>query len=59
MNRHQFEPVQCRRIAAALAIALLFVHGPAWAGENKSAITACGASIAACGCTITKSGPTR
>jgi hypothetical protein len=54
MNRHQLEP--CRRIAAALATALLLVHGAARAEEGKSAITACDASISACGCTITKSG---
>ena len=51
MDRRQLEPAQCRRIAAALAIALLLFHGAA-----SAATTACSTSIAACGCTITKSG---
>jgi len=57
MNHHRFEPRQCLRIAAALAIALLLIHGAARADEDlSSTTTACGTSIAACGCTITKSG---
>ncbi len=57
MNRHQLEPRQWLRIAAALAIAVLLVHGAARAEDEASAATtACGTSIAACGCTITKSG---
>lgn len=52
MNDHQIEPLLCRWVAVALAIAaLLLVHGAA-----SAATTACGTSIAACGCTITKSG---
>ena len=54
MNRHQLE--RCRRIAAALAIALLLLHGAARAEQGNAAITACGASISTCGCTITKPG---
>jgi hypothetical protein len=56
MNHHQLDPRQCLRIAAALAIALLLIHSAARAQEDDSATTACGKSIAACGCTITKSG---
>ena len=57
MNRHQFKPRHCQRIAAALAIALLLFHGAAGAAEEASAVTtACATSISACGCTITKSG---
>jgi hypothetical protein len=51
MNHHRLEPRQSLRIAAALAFALLFFHGAA-----SAATTACATSIAACGCTITKSG---
>jgi hypothetical protein len=57
MNRHELEPRQWLRIAAALVIALLLVHGAARAEDKASAATtACSTSIAACGCTITKSG---
>ena len=51
MNHHRLEPRPWLRIAAALAIALLFFQGAAGAGT-----TACSTSIAACGCTITKAG---
>lgn len=52
MNRHHFASRQYLRIAAALALALMLVHGAAWAGSTAS----CGTSIAACGCTITTPG---
>ncbi|HEY9158464.1 right-handed parallel beta-helix repeat-containing protein [Candidatus Binatus sp.] len=58
MNRHQLQPRQWIRSAAALAVALLLFHGAARAQEEKASAstTACGASIAVCGCTITKAG---
>jgi hypothetical protein len=57
MNHHRLEPLHSLRIAAALAIALLLFHGAAQAQEEESAnTTACGWTIAACGCTITKGG---
>ncbi len=52
MNRHQLEPRPWLRIAAALAIALMLVHGAASAATPAT----CAASISACGCTITKAG---
>ena len=51
MNRHQLEPLQSWRIAAALTITLMLFHGAA-----SAATTTCGTSISACGCTITTSG---
>jgi hypothetical protein len=56
MNHHRLESPQWLRIGAALVIALLLFHPAARAQEGESAITACGTSIAACGCTITKPG---
>lgn len=57
MNRHQLDPLLWLRTTAPLVIALLLVHGHAWADDEAQAATmACGTSIAACGCTITGAG---
>ena len=57
MNHHRLESRQWLGVAAGLAIALMLVHGTARAEEEVSAATtACGTSISACGCTITKAG---